>query len=245
MNRLLPIAFVLCSACGETPGEALSLPWSGKGDGQAAFTRGAWQVTLERAEVAFGPLYLCAASLPSEDLCESAVVELAEVVTIDALDTASQPLPALRGTTGVVRSALFDYGISWPLTFRSPRPDDGAPGGHSARFEGSATDGSRTFVFSADIDVLPNAPGRLTSGAVTEHTIDATSRLEVVFTPSQWWQNVDFDALAESAFSDIEPEDPDPTASAHIHGNTGAHGAIVHELSAGARPRFVWSHSDP
>lgn len=244
MNRWLPFVLVLCSACGETAGEALSVPCFGRGDGETSFVRGAWQVTLERAEVAFGPLYFCAASVPSEELCESAVVELDRSVTIDALDTTPQPLRPLRGTTGVVRSALFDYGISWPLTFRSPRPSDAAPGGHSARFEGRATDGARTLVFTADVDVLPNAPGRLTSSVVTEHTLDVQSRLDVTLSPSRWWQSVDFDALAASAFADVDPDDPEPTSSAHIQEGSDAHGALVHELSAGARPRFVWSE-DP
>lgn len=242
MNRLLPIVVAFCSACGETPGDAVSLPLTGSGSGESTFTQGAWQITLDRAEVGFGPLYLCAASLPSDHLCETALVEMNEVVTIDALNPSLQQLSVLEGTTGVVRSAVFDYGVSWPLTFRSPRPGAGAPGGHSARFGGSATDGVRTLVFTADIDVLPSAVGRLTSGAVTEHTIDdGASRLHVVLEPVRWWRNVDFDALAAFAFADVDPDDPQPTVSLHVADDSTAYGAIVHEMSAGARPRFTWS----
>lgn len=240
---LLPWCALPAFGCGDTIGQAVELPLSASGVADPTFTQGEWEITLERAEVGFGPLYLCPASVPTGDLCEIAVVELTDSATLDALDAAEQTLPPLSGTTGTVRSAVFDYAISWPLTFRSPRPGPGAPGGHSARFAGTASDGSRTLEFSADVDVTANAVERLASGTFTEHTItDGSSRLHVVFDPVRWWQGVDFEALATTAF-----EDPDAAAegvaAVAIEPTSPAYASIVHEMSAGVRPRLEWSRS--
>lgn len=243
---LLAPALLLHVACGDTIGEAVEVPLSASGTAEPSFTQGDWEVTLEQARVGFGPLYLCPASVPTGELCEMAVVELTDSATFDALDPAPQPLPPLMGGTGSVRSAVFDYAISWPLTHRSPRAGAGAPGGHSARFSGVATDGVRTLRFSADVDVAPNAVERLASGTVTEHTItDGASRLHIVFDPGRWWHAVDFDALADSAFADPDAADPDAedTATISIEADSDAYASIVHAMTAGARPRLEWSRA--
>lgn len=230
------------SGCGDTIGETVELPLTARGVQETSFSSGSWQITFDRAEVAFGPLYLCPASVPSDELCETALLELTETASVDALDPSPQDLPPLRGTTGTVRSALWDYGISWPLTFSGPTANAGAPRGHSARFSGQASDGARTLFFEADVDVFSNAPGRLATGQVTEHRVDdARSRLSIVFDLPAWWRSVDFDALADAAFADA----PDPTtATVELGANSPAYGSLVHEMTAGARPLFQWSLSD-
>jgi hypothetical protein len=236
------LALLSLPACGDTIGESVALPLSARGGETTSFEQGAWQVTLERAEVGLGPLYLCPASIPSDELCETALLELRETVSLDGLDPEPQELPPLRGNTGVVRSSLWDYGVSWPLTFRSPTPNPGAPGGHSARFAGAATDGTRTLFFEVDIDVAANAAGRLAAGQVTDHEVrDASSRLEIVFDPVRWWRNVDFDALAVQAFA--EAPDGELSATVRLAPESAAYGSLVHEMTSGARPRFEWSRS--
>ncbi len=243
VSRWLLLGFGLLPhvACGDTIGEAVEVPLSASGAAEPSFTQGDWEVTLEQAHLGFGPLYLCPASVATGELCEMAVVELIDSVAFDALDPTAQTLPPLVGVTGAVRSAVFDYAISWPLTYRSPRAGAGAPGGHSARFAGVAKDGARTLYFSADIDVAPNAVERLASGAVTEHTItDDASRLHLVFDPIGWWRGVDFDALATSAFSDPEAGD---TATISVEAGSDAYASIVHAMTAGVRPRLEWSRA--
>lgn len=245
MTRVALLLACLClPACGDTIGESVVLPLTARGVETPSFEQGTWQITLERAEVGFGPLFLCPASIPSDELCETALLELRETVTVDALSAAAQAQPPLRGNTGAVRSSIWDYGLSWPLTFRSPTPNPGAPGGHSARFAGVATDGARTLLFEADVDVAANAAGRLAAGQVTEHVVeDASSRLEITFDPARWWRNVDFEALATEAFA-AAPEG-ELSTSVRIGPEDAAYGSLIHEMTSGARPRFEWSRSSP
>lgn len=199
-------------------------------------TSGDWTVILEQATVAFGPVHFCASATGSATLCETALAEITDITAVDALDPAPQPLGLVRGFTGTIRSASFDYGIHWFITEPQPEPAPAAPGGHSARLRGRAThaDG-RVLDFTADIDVeaqfqgqraVPSIPASATVG-------EEGARLEVRFDAAAWLQRVDFDALAADAETDA------PIA---ITPGSTAHDALVIAMSSQRPPELLWTN---
>jgi hypothetical protein len=145
-------------------------------------------------------------------------------------------LPSLEGTTGHVRSAVFDYGVSWTLTSDAPRPNEGAPGGHSLRARGTAIRDDESFDFFANVDVTVKVAGRMAVGLGTEHTLsDDQSHLELHFDPTAWLSDVDFDALAEEAQST-------PDQAVEIAPHTSSYDSIVLNMTARERVGFEWSH---
>jgi hypothetical protein len=237
VKRLARVLLLLGFVCGcsDTVGERVTLGASARGAESPSFDAGDFRVTLELAEVGFGPLYLCASNVPSDELCGTALAELAASVTVDALDGSSQPLPALEGTTGTVHSAVFDYGISWTLTGNTPRATAGAPQGHSLRVRGTATRENVGFEFFSNVDVVVKAAGRMASGLTTEHTLkDDRSHLELGFDPRAWLADVDFDGLAEEARAT-------PDEAVEIAPGTSSYDSIVMNMTSREQVDFAWS----
>jgi hypothetical protein len=160
------------------------------------------------------------------------VAELAASAAVDALDATPQRLGEVFGVTGEIRSATYDYAITWFPTQLQPTPTAAAPGGHSARFEGRATRGATTFRFVADVDVLPILRGsRAVQGArVTAQIRGANLRVDVRLDPSAWFRAVDFEELSRQGV--------DPVA---IRPGSAAHNALVIGMTASALPTFEWS----
>ena len=76
-------------------------------------------VTIDRADLAFGPLYLCAGATAG-DLCDTARFEWLDSAVVDT--TLSDPVKVgeLSGVTGTVRSWMYDLGLSSQLTREAP-----------------------------------------------------------------------------------------------------------------------------
>ena len=205
----LALALTACgTACGSTGAEPFTYPLVATGAGAQPFAVGDWQVTLTRADVAVGPIYLCATAAASPELCATAIAEFTDIAVMNALDPAAQPLGDIAARPGDVRSAMLDYGISWFTTQTAPA----ALGelGHSARLTGTAVLGDMSLAFDATIDVTP--PMRGSPALVGLHAVtDAPgedSRLELRLDPRTWLAGVDFDALALIGPShDIQPGD--------------------------------------
>jgi hypothetical protein len=167
-----------------------------RGNGTAVV--GEWTITLSRADVALGPFYFCAATSGSATLCASSVAELAHVSVVSALAPIPTRLGTVRGFTGPIRSASYDFGISWFDTQIAPTPAPALPGGHSIHLEGEARKGAVHFPFVADVDVVPQRQGQnavSTSPAAADVISDAT-RLEIVLEPAAWLRQVDLDDIA-------------------------------------------------
>src|SRR5690606_192702 len=158
-STILLVSSLAC-ACGSTGQELTSFPIHGAASGERSFTKDGWTVTLERADVAFGPVYFCATSFADMDVCPSAQAEWLETQTIDALDPTPQMLGEAEAVTGTVRSAMFDYGRSWLLTEPRVRANEGAPEGHSAVFVVHLDDGDAVVEIRAAIDIDPAAAGQ-------------------------------------------------------------------------------------
>jgi hypothetical protein len=188
---------------------------------------------LSEARVSFGPLYLCATENASSELCETAIAELLDTHEVDALDPDDSPLATLEGTTGTVRSAFFDYGISWLLGSSEPRANRGSAGGHSAvlSFDAEGDDGARLRVRAA-LDILPIAPGdAAANGQRVVHSLrDERDELVVTLDPSAWLTRIRYDELVAL--------DDDGDAEVTLSPGTQAYEAILVGMTANAPVRL-------
>jgi len=230
-----PVAVLICAAlalgCTESPQEAADYDAFLVPDPNPVATVGTWTVQLTRAEVAFGPVYFCAAASGSPTLCGSSIAEVATVARADALSGESQRFGTVHGFTGTIRSASYDYGITWFDTQNDPTPAEAAPGGHSMRLEGEASRAEARFAFVADVDATPQYQGQTAvPTAPVSASIDSSDfRLDVHFRAVDWFRQVDFDALQASGASDvvIAPGSPE-------------HAALLVGIKILAPPEFRW-----
>ena len=224
---------VALAGCAETSLAVIEVPVRGAGTGEASFEAEGWQITIERADLGFGPLYLCATSFSDADECAVARAEWLGTGSIDALDDAPQQLGDAGALTATVRSAMYDYGRSWPVQDTAPRANEGAPRGRSAVFVVRARRGEEELEIRASVDVDPPAAGEPAAFGVSTdaHAITDGDALTVRFDPAAWWRGVDFDALALSAGEggvvEVTPGD-------------GAYEHLVTAVRAGRRPTFEW-----
>lgn len=231
--RRLALAIFLIS-CGDTGQEHVELALSATGTAARPITLGDAQLTLTRADVSFGPMYLCASESGRAELCEVAVAEFLGTVAVRALDPAVQPLGQLEATTGSVRSGLYDYGVSWLLTANMPRANAGSVEQHSALIEGTLTRGAQSVRFSATLDIQPRQAGDLAvNGQVTRFSItSANNTLTMAADPNAWVSQLDPDALFAL--------DTDGDGAVIIPADSVLHESLLQGLTSRAPLRFVW-----
>ncbi len=152
---LLPLLFSGCTSPGQRPIE-LPLFVSGTSN-DVVDTGGGAQLTLQRADLAFGPLYLCA-GVTAGELCETARLEWLDTAVVDMLADNRVQVGTLRGVTGAVRSWMFDYGISSQLTRNEPYVLEAAEqlGGTSFVGEGVARSGNKALPFVVRVAIAQN-----------------------------------------------------------------------------------------
>ena len=97
-------------------------------------------IKIDRADIAFGPLYLCAGKSAGH-LCDTARLEWLDSAIVDTTLTEPTQIGELNGVTGTVRSWMYDLGISSQLTRQEPFVLDAAEqlGGSSFVLEATAT----------------------------------------------------------------------------------------------------------
>jgi hypothetical protein len=219
MYRILYIA-ILCG-CGPSAQSSVQLSASAVGKPVTNTAIGDWTVTLDRAELGFGPVYFCAAA--AARACDAASAELTSVVAIDLLNETPQPIGEVNGLSGTVRSVTWDYGISWLTTESAPNAR--APSGHSLVLSGVAVRGAQTVPFSVTLDALPLQPGaQAVLGAKTNATLVDGGSLRVAFDVAQWLRGIDF-----------------ATLPAVITSTDEAYQALLIAMTANAPPTFQWS----
>jgi hypothetical protein len=226
------LAISLLSACsGETGQPAVAFEAVAVAAGEKTFTIGDISISLDEANVAFGPAYFCASASGSATLCETAAGEIRDVATIDLLQKEQQPLGAYEGLAGTVRSASFDYGIHWFLPESEAHPDAKAKGGHSAILRGTASRAGASVPFEAEVDVLPQYQGqRAVPSTPAEGEIStATTGLEVHLDVASWLADVEF---AEAIEAGDEPF--------LIRSGAPDYNAIVIRMVSSSVPTFVF-----
>jgi hypothetical protein len=164
-------------------------------------------ITIDRADLAFGPLYLCAGATAG-DLCDTAQLEWLDTVVVDT--TLSEPAAAgeLVGITGSVQSWMYDLGISSQLTRSAPfvLAAAGELGGASFLLEGRASVGGIELPFSASVPIQQTDDTELGVPVVRKSTSEPFFRdvgngeagLVVRFDPGAWVRSIDFRPYATS-----------------------------------------------
>lgn len=218
--------------CVDTGIAPVELPVLASGVSAAPFeARDGWTVTLERADLAFGPLYLCTAA-NAGDLCETAQAEMLDGVVLDLLDPEPREVGRLVGLGGMVRSVMHDYGVTWELTGMAPESqvDDASMQGRSFVVEGVAERGEERVRFHGAIAVTPIRAGSLvvrrtlTSGEVTD--LEGAEALTLAVDPRVWLEGIRFEELG---------------AEGTIEEGSQAWRAIVAGMTAQSRPALAWT----
>lgn len=209
MRPALALLALGLTACLDTSVQATEVALSVAGtDASAPFGgRDGVSITLERADLAFGPLYLCGGFVAGE-LCDEALAEHRDAVVIDALDPSVAEVAAMPAITGTARSYMFDYGLVSLLTRDEPLVTAAAAslGGASARLEGRVEVAGQSIPFAVAVPVQQS--GDVSQGVPVvrsgeadgfSHAIlpDGRTRVLVRFDPRPWLASARFGDLVE------------------------------------------------
>lgn len=191
-----------CTEVGQSAAHA-DLYVAGQDVSAPVLAAGEVPVQIDRADLAFGPLYLCAGT-SAGDLCATARLEWLESALIDAADPQRQYAGALVGVSGPVRSWMYDLGLSSQLTQAQPFVSEAARalGGASFVLEGRATVAELTLPFRAAVVVSQSEETehgvpvvRKSSHDAFSHEVPASGAgLLVRFNPAAWVRGIDFRA---------------------------------------------------
>ena len=197
-------------SCAETGQEQVTIPLyvAGTDLSQTTLAAGDVPVSVTRADLAFGPLYLCAGTTAG-DLCDAARLEWLGTAVVDLTSETPRRVGDLEGSTGVVRSWMFDLGISSQLTSVEPVVLDAAAelGAVSLVVEGSALVDDASIPFRVAIPIMQTDDTELGVPILRKSTSDAFERnvdardagLIVRFDAGEWLANVDFRPYVEDA----------------------------------------------
>ena len=152
---LTPI-LLLASGCLDTGQARVDVPLylAGTNLTSPVLTAGNLAVQVDQAKLAFGPLYLCAGTSAGE-LCDTARLEWLDAAVVDLLAPAPVYVGDLSGTTGPLRSWMYDLGISSQLTRDQPfiLPAAASLGGNSFVISGRVQLGATQLPFVANVPI--------------------------------------------------------------------------------------------
>jgi hypothetical protein len=220
MRRAIMVSIFALGACGcvDTGQERVSVPLylAGSELGSPLSAAGDTTLTIDSAELAFGPLYFCAGNTAGE-LCDTARLEWLDARVIDLTRETPERAGELSGVSGPVRSFMYDLGISsqltrdQPYTLAAARELEGA----SFRVSGSASIAGVELPFRAQLAVQqtegtePGVPViRKSTSERFSHDVGADeSGVLIRFDASSWLRSVDLRGyLEDDACSADGPE---------------------------------------
>lgn len=199
--------FVL-AGCTEVGATHVHLPMQVQGTAPSRIRVATYDVEVEEARVAFGPVYLCTSRLPDVDICPTSIAENLETTAFDALSETPTSAGTLEGFTQVSRSAMWDYGRTWRIAEARPHPAPQAiEGQHSAVLVIAATHlgETRHFRFVLDVDggSQPSGTTAVRARLSEQSLTPQVQSLLVRFDPTLWASMVDYDTLWELPVSDV------------------------------------------
>ena len=174
-------------------------------------------IELTRAELAFGPLYLCSGSQAGA-LCDEAVAEWRDAAVIDALDGGAGEVGAMNALTLTARSYMYDHGIVSLLTQDEPLVTEAAEslGPASVRVEATVSVDSVAVPIALAVRVQQSADAEQGVPVVRSGESDGfevplaeggATRLTVRFDPRGWLGGADFTDLVERADCAVRPSE--------------------------------------
>jgi hypothetical protein len=203
-------------------------------------------LSIERARLAFGPLYLCP-GFQAGELCDTARLEWLDSVVVDLTDAQPRRAGTLSGTTGTVRSWMYDLGISSQLTRSEPFVLDAARelGGASLVVEGRARGGGPEVAFQFSVVVQQGGETErgvpvVRKGSTEAFDHDVTGEepgLWVRFDPEPWLRGLDLRAeLAASPCLAVG----DCSQPLRLAQDGQVARALHHAVVSGRRPQLSW-----
>jgi hypothetical protein len=242
MKRVVPrqLALVLLlTACGDTGGDAFSIPLIAGGATDArSFEDDGFTITLDDARIGYGPVYFCATSTADLGLCPAALAEFRGAATVDVSTAEVEMVGSIEARSGTIRSGMWDYARPFLLGADAPTPITGAVDGErSARFSGTASRGAESFRFVAELDISNvSASGLPAVSAVrTAHElVDGADALTVTFDAQAIVSRLDFEALASRVVD----------GEVRVVPGDVAYNALVQALTSSALPTLTWARPD-
>jgi len=206
MKKRIELAALLflCTSCIDTGQNYATVPLFAAGSDVSSplMTSNNTPINIDRADLAFGPLYLCAGTTAGE-LCDTARFEWLDTATIDTTLTETVKLGELSGVTGPVRSWMYDLGISSQLTRTEPYVLDAAEqlGGFSFVLEARASVEGIEIAVVANIAIQQTEDTELgvpvirksTSESFFRDVSDDEAGLIITFDPSTWIKKLDLE----------------------------------------------------
>jgi hypothetical protein len=212
-SSLLPL--LLFVACGESgTGEEsvrFTLAFEVNAEGRSFETRSGWQVELEEAHLAVGPLALFSNAAPSASLLDrlrELVIpvayahagfdeydggtvrgELLATVVLDLSREGPQGRVELDGVAGPVRSATLELAPA----------GDAVLHGAQAWVRGTATRGGESIPFAGGLHLPNDAKSRRVAGIPAELELAEGETVVVTVHPERWFAEADFASLPEAA----------------------------------------------
>jgi hypothetical protein len=193
----------VCLGCNSTNQDSISLPLfvTGTNSTEPVMAQNNTQIVIDRADLAFGPLYLCA-GVNAGDLCSVARLEWLDTVVVNTLDSQPQQAGELTGVTGQVLSWMYDLGISSQLTRDDPYILTAAEklGGFSLVLEGRAVVDEIELPFTASMQLQQTDDTELGVPIIRKSLSDPFNRdvtlkdkdLTIKFNPADWVSELDF-----------------------------------------------------
>jgi hypothetical protein len=235
---------LLAFGCGDTGQDRVTVPLHVAGTelSQPIDATGGVTITLDRADLAFGPLYLCAGA-NAGDLCDTARLEWLGSIVVHAVDAEPVRAGELQGVTGVVRSWMYDLGLSSQLTQREgPFVLDAARelGDASLVVSGQADVGGAGVAFSASVRVEQTDDTELgipvvrksTSETFRHEVTGSEAGLTVRFDPTGWLKDIDFRTYCV--------HDGDCPEELVIEPDSEAFRGLKNAVVSSSRPSFEW-----
>lgn len=220
--------------------ETITLFVAGTDVSEPVIAVGEIEVLVDRADLAFGPLYLCAGATAGE-LCDTARLEWLDSVVVDTTSPEPMQVGELTGVTGHVGSFMYDLGISSQLTRSDPYVLDAAGqlGGVSFVVEGRARMEETEIRFRAEIPVLQTDTTELGVPVVRKSSQDdffhevtgEESGLVLKFDPTAWVSKIDFRPYAGTTEKEVLVLSED----------SEAYRALAIALMTSGRPTFSWN----
>lgn len=244
MRLALLSCLALATGCVDTGQERVAIPLQLAGSASAGpFAAAAgFSVELEQAELAFGPLYLCAGALAGDN-CETARLEWLESAVIDARSDTLVDAGWLTGASGPVRSGMYDLGIASLSTLPEPLllPAAESLGGRSVRLAGVAVRDTERVPFELALAIQQGDDAEIGVSVVRvsgvpglEHDVRGDEAALIVrFDPAPWLSDMDFSsALAAGPVPDGEV--------VRFDAESQPARALRAALLSGPRPTFEW-----
>lgn len=168
------------------------------GGGEREVTLGdGTHLVLERADLAFGPFYLCAGAQAGQS-CQTALGEWREARVVDTLDPEQVSVGTLEGYAGRALSYMHDCGLVSLSTTEEPLvlPAAEELAGHSVRIAGVAAldqDDGPTVPFRLELRLASSRDAdrgqpvvRSAPGALDVEINPETTALSVRLQPTEW-----------------------------------------------------------